>query len=157
MAQQEGREKSWVRLTEGRLYAYPVLRTMYKDVKAQSLYFYPLTATEYDGIGICGKGQTSNPSFRNAMQQESLEFKCDEQLMKYLKETELIDSIKELSSVQEQEFLKMKYFDSYAMSTIMRQLNVSARLYYKIKKNVVARSAVIFGYLKYDEYIKMLA
>lgn len=101
MAQQEGREKPWVRLTEGRLYAYPVLRTMYKDVKAQSLCFYPLSATEYDGIGIHGKGAVSNPVYNNTMRQTALEMRCDNRFAKYLEETELIDSIRELCNAQE--------------------------------------------------------
>lgn len=53
--------------------------------------------------------------------------------------------------------MKMKYFESYAMLTIMHELNISKNLYYRCRENVIARAAVIFGYLAYDEYIKMLA
>lgn len=157
MGAKEREKKEWVRITEGRLYAYPVLRMMYKDVKAQSMYFYPLRAAGYEPTGIHGKGQTSNPTFNGAIKQEALEVKCDERLIKYLKETELIDNIRELCTMQEKEFLEMRYFKNYAMLTIIHELNVSKNLYYRVRESVLARSAVIFGYLEYDEYIKMLA
>lgn len=157
MGKQVKQEKPWIRITEGRLYAYPVLRMMYRDVKAQDAYFYPLAATGYEPTGIHGKGQTSNPAYSNTIKKEALEIRRDDRFAKYLEETELISSIKELCNMQEKQFLQMRYFESHAMLSIMRQLNVSKNLYYKLRKNVVVRSAVVFGYLEYDDYVEMLA
>lgn len=157
MGTREREEKEWIRITEGRLYAYPVLRTMLLDLKAQNRYFYPLGATTYDGVGIHGKGATSDPAFNNTIKKEVLITKRDDKFEKYLREAELIEELIEICSLPERQFLEMRYFKNYAILTIIHELNISKSLYYKVREKVVARAAVIFGYLEYDEYTKMLA
>lgn len=150
-------EKPWVRITEGRLYAYPVLKTILLDLKAQNRYFYPLGATAYDGIGIHGQGQTSNPAYQNMMKKEMLVIKCDDKFDKYLREADMIEQLAEICNYQEKELLERRYFQNRAIITVMHELNMSKSLYYRVRDLVITRAAVIFGYLEYDEYIKMLA
>lgn len=157
MEKKAKQEKPWVRSTEARLYGYPVLRAMLIDLKAQNRYFYPLGATAYDGVGIHGKGMTSNPAFNNTLKKEALVARRDDKFEKYLREAGLIEELIGICSLQEKEFLEMRYFKNYAIMTIMHQLSVSRSVCYKVRDDVVARGAVIFGYLEYDEYTKMLA
>ena len=140
------------------MYAYPALLARHMDLVAELIEAYPLGAQDFgDGIGIRAVGAHSDGAAKWAMRFADMEKACDESSLKALKEFKLINGFLELCSNDERRLVEMRYFKNWARTTILHEIGISSTTYYRLRHTTVARAAVIFGYLKYEEYVKMLA
>jgi RinA family phage transcriptional activator len=153
--QEQCKDKTWFKKTERRLYAYPDLLIRHRMIEREFKENHPLKAQKLDHTGG-GTSNTKNRVARFVIQQEAMHEKLLADLAVITKEKALINEYLDACTEDEKMLIEKRYFKKMALLTVQYEMGLSKTAYYRMRQKVIARAAMIFGYLDYEMYCEML-
>lgn len=151
----EVRDSKWFKKAEARLYAYPALLERYKLLVEEKKHRSYVGAQDYDPMNLFGSSMPGSGSAGKAFKNIA----DDQELKEYLKdlklERDLIRCLAKQCSEEENLLLKKYYFTAYvSRQRITLDTGIGQNAFYRIRKSIVQKAALVYGYLTPMEYAK---
>jgi hypothetical protein len=154
----EKKEENWFKKTEAKLYAYPALIAKHRQKLAEYIALKPYPkARAHTAVSFIRGGVVDGEAERWVLSREKiaqcilfLESKVQEEVYD-------IAALWEILSAPERDFIRMRYFEDNAVTTVFNALNYSATQFYRIRQRSVLKAAYIYSFLTYEEYLSILS
>ena len=149
----EVRDSKWFKKAEARLYAYPALLEQYKILKEEQKNRSYVGAQTYDPMNLFGTQMPGSGAAGKAHKNMNDDEKLRDHIKTVRLEKEFIKALFRMCCEEEKILLEKYYFTVYASrQRIMMDYGFGQNVFYRLRRGVVQKAALVYGYLTPIEY-----